>query len=332
MTFSAPRRRLLGVGAAAILCALAFVFYLAASYKAPGPAASDIQLVIPRGAGADEIARLLVERGVLAAEWPFMVGTRWDGTAQRFKAGEYLLAAAISPRAAGELLASGRTVQRRLTIAEGLTSAQIVALLRNAEGLEGTLDALPAEGSVLPETFFYAWGDNRARLLDRAQRMMRDTLADLWEKRASDLPLATPAEALVLASIVERETAHADERARVAAVFVNRLKRKMRLQADPTVAYGISPAGPLGRPLSRADLETRHAWNTYVIDGLPPTPIANPGRAAIAAVLNPPQTDELYFVSDGDGRHVFARTLPEHNRNVARLREIERARAASRQP
>ena len=332
MTLSTPRRLLACVGFAAFVGAFVFAGFLPAAYKGPGPTTSDVQLVIPRGAGADQIARLLVERGVLAGEWLFLAGTRWDGTVPRFKAGEYLFAAAVSPRGVGELLASGRTVQRRITFAEGLTSAQIAGLLRNADGLDGVLETVPPEGSLLPETYFYAWGDSRARVLERAQRAMRDTLGELWDKRAADLPFATQAEALVLASIVERETAHADERGRVAAVFVNRLRRKMRLQADPTVAYGISPAGPLGRPLSRADLETRHAWNTYVIDGLPPTPIANPGRAAIAAVLDPPRTDELYFVSDGDGRHVFARTLPEHNRNVARLREIERARATQRQP
>jgi UPF0755 protein len=317
--------------AAALGAAIAafFVFDLAQRYKSPGPSRVDVQLVVPRGAGAEDIAQMLVENGVLASPWAFLAGTNWDGTLPRFKAGEYLFAAAISPRAVGELLASGRTVQRRITFAEGLMSAQILEILRAAEGFDGALDAIPAEGSLLPETYFYSWGEPRMRTIERAQRAMRDTLGELWEKRAPNLPLATPAEAVVLASIVERETAHADERGRVAAVFVNRLRRKMRLQADPTVAYGLAPGVPLGRPLSRADLETRHAWNTYTNDGLPPTPIANPGRAALAAVLNPPADDALYFVADGEGRHAFARTLPEHNRNVARLREIERARAAA---
>ncbi|MCA3262202.1 MAG: endolytic transglycosylase MltG [Telmatospirillum sp.] len=325
------RRLVRGLALAALsfaFFAALFIWALAERYSRTGPSTADIQLVIPRGAGAEDIARLLVERGVLASPWAFLAGSRWDGTLPRFKAGEYLFAAGVSARAAGELLASGRTVQRRITFAEGLMSAQIVELLRAAEGFDGTLDTVPPEGSLLPETYFYSWGEPRGRTLERAQRAMRETVAELWEKRAPDLPLATPAEAVVLASIVERETAHADERGRVAAVFVNRLRRKMRLQADPTVAYGLSPGVPLGRPLSRADLDTRHAWNTYAIEGLPPTPIANPGRAALAAVLNPPADDALYFVADGEGRHVFARTLPEHNRNVARLREIERARAA----
>ena len=326
------RRLVRGLAIAALLCVFCvglFVGTLADRYTRSGPSRSDIQLVVPRGAGADDIASLLVERGVLTSPWAFLAGSHWDGTLPRFKAGEYLFAAGISARAVGDLLASGRSVQRRVTFAEGLMSAQIVELLRGAEGFEGALDTVPPEGSLLPETYFYSWGEARIRTLERAQRAMRETLAELWEKRAADLPLATPAEAVVLASIVERETAHADERGRVAAVFVNRLRRKMRLQADPTVAYGLQPGMPLGRPLSRADLETRHPWNTYVIDGLPPTPIANPGRAALAAVLSPPTDDALYFVADGEGRHVFARSLPEHNRNVARLREIERARAAN---
>jgi UPF0755 protein len=235
---------------------------------------------------------------------------------------------AVSPRGAAALIASGRTVVRRLTIAEGTTTAQAVSLLRAAEGLEGEIAASPGEGELLPETYFYSWGDSRERLLARQRRAMADALADLWAKRASDLPIKTPQEAVVLASIVEKETGVPEERPRIAAVFLNRLKRGMRLQADPTVIYGLTEGKvPLDRPLSRADLETRHVWNTYVVDGLPPTPIANPGRAALEAVLKPVDTEELYFVSDGTGRHVFARTLAEHNRNVQRLRQVERERS-----
>ena len=295
--------------------------------SAPDRRLPPIQLVIPLASSGEETAALLLANGVIASPLAFGLGTRIDGLSSRLKAGEYLFPAGISARGAGELLASGRTVQRRLTIAEGLTVVQVANLLRAAEGMDGDVDPLPPEGSLLPETYFYSWGDARTRTIERAQRAMRDALAELWPKRAADVPFATAQEAVVLASIVERETAHADERARVAGVFVNRLRQRMRLQADPTVAYGIDPAGPLGRPLSRADLETRHAWNTYTNEGLPPTPIANPGRATIEATLNPQKTDELYFVADGEGRHVFARTLAEHNRNVARLREIERARS-----
>jgi UPF0755 protein len=184
----------------AVVCGAVSVWALAERYVRPGPSSADIQLVVPRGAGADDIARLLVERGVLASPWAFLAGTRWDGTLPRFKAGEYLFAVGISARAAGDLLASGRTVQRRITFAEGLMSAQIVELLRSAEGFEGALDGVPPEGSLLPETYFYSWGEPRARTIERAQRAMRETLAELWERRAPDLPLTTPAEAVVLAS------------------------------------------------------------------------------------------------------------------------------------
>jgi UPF0755 protein len=224
-------------------------------------------------------------------------------------------------------------VVRRLTLPEGITVAQAVAVLRGAEGMEGDVAAEPAEGELLPDTYFYSWGDSRDRMLTRQRRAMTELLKGLWEKRAADLPLKTPHEALVLASIVEKETGVAEERPRIAAVFINRLRRGMRLQADPTTIYGITQGkAPLDRPLSRADLEAHNAWNTYVIDGLPPTPIAIPGRAALAAVLNPPATDDLYFVSDGSGRHVFASTLAEHNRNVARLRQVERDRAGAAKP
>jgi UPF0755 protein len=306
-------------------------FWFAANlYLGPGPSAETVRVLIPKGSGARDIAELLEAKRVVPNAWVFLGGARIDGQIARLKAGEYDIPPRASGREIAALIASGKAVVRRITFAEGLMSGQIAALLNAAEGLDGDTVAVPPEGSVLPDTYFYAWGDPRGRIVERATRAMRDTLAELWAKRAEGLPLRDPAEALVLASIVERETGHADERGRVAAVFVNRLRRGMRLQADPTVAYGVDRMAPLGRPLSRADLDTRHEWNTYVIAGLPPTPIANPGRASIEAVLNPPQTDELFFVADGEGRHAFARDLAEHNRNVAKLREIERNRAAPR--
>lgn len=257
----------------------------------------------------------------------FRFGTALDGQARHLKAGEFAFAAAISAREAAAVIVSGRTVVRRLTLVEGQTTAQAVALLRAAEGLMGDVSVNPGEGELLPDTYFYSWGDSRERMLARQRRAMVDTLAELWPKRAPGLPLQTPQQALILASIVEKETGIAEERSLVAAVFLNRLKRGMRLQADPTVIYGLTQGNaPLDRPLSRADLAASHPWNTYVVEGLPPTPIANPGRAALAAVLNPAPSDALYFVADGTGRHVFARTLAEHNANVARLRQVERLR------
>ena len=218
----------------------------------------------------------------------FRIGATAEGQAARLKAGEFAFTPAISARDAAAVIASGRTVVRRITLPEGITTAQALAVLRAAEGFEGEIASTPAEGELLPDTYHYSWGDVRERMLARQRRAMTDALAELWDKRAAGLPLRTPREALILASIVEKETGVPEERPRIAAVFLNRLKRGMRLQADPTVIYGLTEGrAPLDRALSRADLETRHPWNTYVIEGLPATPIANPGRAAIAAVLNP---------------------------------------------
>ena len=301
-------------------------WWLQRAWTAPGPLAEARAVVIARGAGPDAVGRRLAEAGVIADARVFALGALWAGLDQRLKAGEFRFSAGVSAREAAELIASGRTVVRRLTVPEGLTVRQVFATLRAAEGLEGDLPSPPPEGSLLPDTWFYGWGDSRAALVERQRRAMEQLVQSLWPARAPDLPLKIPAEAVILASIVERETALAAERPRIAAVFLNRLRRGMRLQADPTVAYGVTRGeSPLDRPLSRADLDAPTPWNTYLIDGLPPTPIANPGRAALEAVLNPAASDELYFVADGQGGHAFARTLAEHNRNVARLRALERA-------
>jgi UPF0755 protein len=327
------RRALRGVLLAAVVACLAaastagFVWW---RYSAAGSSAAPVTLVIPRGSGVADIARQLAAADVLADAYTLRFGARLDGTARRFKAGEYAFAAGISPAAIAALLASGRTVVRRLVVPEGLTTAQVLALARAADGLEGEIAIAPGEGELMPDTYYYSWGDSRAQIVERQRRAMAETLAALWPGRAPDLPYKGPPEAVVLASIVEKETARDEERPHVASVFVNRLKRGMKLQADPTVVYGLSGGqGPLDRPLTRADLDTAHRWNTYVIDGLPPTPIANPGRAALAAILHPAASEDLYFVADGKGGHVFARTLAEHNRNVARLRQVERNRGGT---
>ena len=292
-----------------------------------------VNVVIPRGARVEQIASLLAEHGVLDTPFYFRFGALLDGHGAQLKAGEFAFAAHISAQDAAAVIASGKMVVRRLTLAEGITVTQALAVLRNAEGLEGDVAAAPAEGELLPDTYFYSWGDSRDRMLARQRRAMTDLLRALWEKRAPDLPLKTPHDALVLASIVEKETGVPEERPKIAAVFINRLKRGMRLQADPTTIYGLTQGrAPLDRALTRADLDAHNAWNTYVIDGLPQTPIAIPGRAALAAVLNPPASDDLYFVADGAGRHVFAATLAEHNRNVAKLRQVERDRAGAARP
>lgn len=293
------------------------------AFTKPGPLGQPINVVIPRGTGLDGIAIRLVEAGVITDPRVLVLGAKATGRARGLKAGEFRFPAAVSPREALDILESGETVVRRLTVAEGLTSSAVIALLNSAEGLEGTA-ALPPEGSLLPETYHYAWGDTRSELLRRMTRSQDEAVARLWETRAADLPFETPEQAVILASIVEKETGVASERPLIAGVFINRLKRGMRLQSDPTVAYGIAGGTGLDRSLTRADLKAPTPYNTYTQNGLPPGPISNPGEASIAAVLNPADTNFLYFVADGTGGHVFARTLAEHNRNVRAWRQYRR--------
>lgn len=295
-----------------------------AAFRQPGPLVEPANVVIPRGAGLEAIARQLAGAGVIADTTLFALGARATGKARGLKAGEYRFPAAVSAHDALDILERGETVVRRLTLAEGLSSEQVVDLLREAEGLEGAIGSAPPEGSVLPETYHYSWGDDRPALLRRMRHSMDEAVARLWAGRAADLPFDTPAEAVTLASIVERETGVPAERGLVAGVFVNRLKRGMRLQSDPTVAYGIAGGEGLDRALTRADLRTETPYNTYVIAGLPPGPICNPGLASLQAVLRPVETDHLYFVADGSGGHAFARTLAEHNRNVRAWRKLQR--------
>jgi UPF0755 protein len=294
-------------------------------YQAPGPLAEATQVVIPRG-GTETIAAALHAAGAIEDPRVFALAT-WATRAEGpLRAAEFAIPAGASVAEVLAVLRHARPVQRRLTIPEGLTAQQITALLAGAEGMVGEVPAL-AEGAVLPETYAYQWGDDRAALIRRATAAMDRALAESWANRADDLPLNSAREALILASIVERETAVAAERPRVAAVFVNRLRRGMPLQSDPTVAYAVAEGGVLDRPISRADLNRDHPFNTYRVRGLPPAPIAAPGLAALQAVTQPAKTDELYFVADGTGGHAFGRTLEEHNRNVARWRAIERQRA-----
>ncbi|MDG4649794.1 endolytic transglycosylase MltG [Roseibacterium sp. SDUM158017] len=229
-----------------------------------------------------------------------------------------------------ELVESDQITVYRVSIPEGLTSWQIVQGLNQADFLQGEVADIPAEGMLAPDTYEVRRGDDRNDLLERMRLAQETILAEAWEDREDGLPLASPEEALILASIIEKETSVPDEREQVASVFVNRLNRGMRLQTDPTVIYGVTNGrGVLGRGIRQSELRDENPWNTYVIDGLPPTPIANPGRAAIEAALNPDETEYVFFVADGTGGHAFAQTLEEHNRNVARWREIEAERAAS---
>jgi len=292
-------------------------------YEGEGPLEEPRNVVIARGSSTGSVAAELAAAGVIEDARLFHVAAVVTGKNTRLRAGEYAFPAGISLRETLELLESGRTVVRRFTVPEGRTSSEVLALLQATEGLSGEIEATAAEGSLLPETYHYSWGDERGQLLERMQRSMQATLGELWEQRADDLPLQSPEEAVILASIVEKETGVAEERRVVASVFINRLKRGMRLQSDPTVVYAITKgAEPLGRALTRADWQYDDPYNTYQNDGLPPGPIANPGRAALEAVLDPAESDYLYFVADGTGGHAFARTLDEHNRNVANWRRI----------
>ena len=299
------------------------------AFDATGPAAAETTVVIERGIGVRDIAATLHDAGVIGEPLVFLAGVRLYAAGRPLKAGEYLFPARLSMREVMQQMIDGTTVMHRLTVAEGLTSAEIVALVAGCPELAGEAPkAPPADGTLLPETYFFSRGDTRAELIARMQKAMTEKLAELWQRRDASVALKDPADAVTLASIVEKETGVAAERPHVAAVFFNRLAQNMPLQSDPTVIYALtSGKGPLNRALTHADLQTASPYNTYVNAGLPPGPIANPGRASIEAVLHPLTSKDLYFVADGSGGHVFAETLEEHNRNVARWRQVQKQQA-----
>jgi len=297
------------------------------SYHRPSSNLETVELIIAPGTSLTAIGRMLEENGLVADARVFLLGARLDKRHKRLTAGEYAFPPQTFIPDILEKLAEHDVIQRSVTVPEGLTSHEVVALLKATPILEGALSGVPEEGSLLPETYRFTRGTERETMLARMEESMRALETALWETRAADLPISSWREAVILASIVEKETGVDGERGKVAGVFMNRLRKGMRLQSDPTVVYGITRGqAPLGRRLLRSDLRAKSDYNTYTIDGLPPGPITNPGRESILAVLNPTVTDALYFVADGTGGHAFAKTLSEHNRNVAKWRRLQRQR------
>jgi peptidoglycan lytic transglycosylase G len=319
---------LIVIGAIAVASAAWFSWqWLQSEVAESGPAETETVLTLPRGAGLIAIANQLEREGVIEDAQIFRLWVTIDGGDRDLQAGEYAIPARSSMLDIYDQLREGETLSYPVTVPEGRTSAMIVRILEDSDVLTGAIAETPPEGTLLPETYFVQRGTSRQDVLDRMRADQQALLDQLWAGRAEDLPFETIEEAIILASVVEKETGIASERPLVASVFVNRLRRGMRLESDPTIIYGITGGEPLGRGIRRSELDNaNNPYNTYFVDGLPPTPIANPGRDAIAAVLNPPESDYLFFVADGTGGHAFAATYREHQRNVANWRRIERER------
>lgn len=293
-------------------------------YRAPGPLTETTRVVVDSGNSLNEVTRRLDEVGAISHPSIFRVAARYTGADRDLKFADYEIPAGASMEEVLAIVTSGKGISYNVTIVEGWTSWQVVERLKEVPDLTGEIENVPPEGALAPNTYSYARGDTRASLIEKMTAAQAQILEDAWLTRDPETPLKSREEALILASIVEKETGLAEERPQVASVFVNRLNRGMQLQTDPTVIYGITLGqGSLGRGLRRSELNAETPYNTYVIPGLPPTPIANPGKAAIEAALNPAETEFIFFVADGTGGHAFAKTLDEHNRNVAEWRKIE---------
>ncbi|MEA2873815.1 MAG: hypothetical protein QOH67_3791 [Hyphomicrobiales bacterium] len=312
-----------------IILVIAIAGGLAYSYgknrlEAPGPLDRDKIVNIPRGLGLREIADLLARENVIEQPWVFIPAVVVLKAKDDLKYGEYKFTKQVSVRETIETIVEGKVVQHAFTIPEGLTSEQIVARLAEVDFLAGNIREVPKEGTLLPETYNFPRGTTREQAIQRMQQTHARVLKEVWERRTSDVPVKTPEALVTLASIVEKETGRPDERSRVAAVFSNRLRQRIKLQSDPTIIYGlVGGKGTLGRPIMRSEIEQPTPYNTYVIEGLPPGPIANPGRASLEATANPSRTKEIFFVADGSGGHAFAENLQQHQQNVAKLRQFE---------
>ncbi|PSH68004.1 endolytic transglycosylase MltG [Phyllobacterium brassicacearum] len=312
-----------------VIAAAAAVYFGKVAFNEPGPTDVATNYVVKSGTGITEIADGLERRGIISDARVFMYGVQAYGYQRDMKAGEYEIRAGASMRDIMDLLRSGKSVLHSLTIPEGLTVEQIFQRVQEDDVLTGDLPAImPSEGSLFANTMRFSRGTTREELVKKMQSDQKKLVEDIWERRDPNIPLKSIEEFITLASIVEKETGKADERPRVAAVFINRLNKKMRLQSDPTIIYGLfgGKGKPADRPILKSDLEKPTPYNTYTVNGLPPGPIANPGRDALEAVAHPSQTKELYFVADGTGGHVFAETLEEHNDNVKRWRDVEKNR------
>ena len=320
-------RKVLIILAVLVVIAAGAVEWAIAAWNQPGPPApagnQTVVLIEPR-TSVHEISQKLEDARLLKNALVFEFDLRLHRMNDRLKAGEYAVPSRASMADIAALLASGKSIQHKLTAAEGLTSDMIAKLVADDADLTGEAGASPAEGTLLPETYLFTHGTTRAELLERMKDAATKFLAAQWGGRAAGLPFQTPTEAVVLASIVEKETSLPEERRHIAAVFINRLKNGMKLQSDPTIIYGITKGYPLGRDIRASEITAPTPYNTYVIDGLPPGPICNPGKDSLAAVLNPEQSDDLYFVATGQGGHAFAATMAEHNKNVVAYRVYQR--------
>lgn len=304
----------------------------------PGAFVEETNFTVESGDHVGAVAQRLEAQGLISDARAMRLHARLSDQQAAIKVGEYAIPARASMASILDLLVSGDVIQYRITIPEGRTTAQILRIIEDHPELTGELpDREIPEGTLLPDTYIFASDATRASIVERMEKAQDDLIEELWPERAEGIPVSTPEEAIILASVVEKETGNAEERPLVAGLFTTRLKRGMRLESDPTVIYGVSRGEPLYRTLNgkqvrrtlyRSELDRVTDWNTYQMDGLPKTPICNPGRDAIAAVLNPPETEYVFFVADGKGGHLFAETLAEHNRNVAAYREYERQEIA----
>lgn len=314
----------------AVIAAGAAVYFGRQEFFGQGPSANADTFFVKPNSGVQDIADQLERRGLISDARIFRLGVRAYGNDQALKAGEYEIKPHASMREIMDLLKSGKSVMYSLTIPEGLTVQQALQRVATEEALTGDMPAnLPPEGSLATDTLRFTRGATRQQMVDKLLADQKELVEEIWKRRSTDLPLANIDEFVTLASIVEKETGRSDERSRVAAVFLNRLGKGMRLQSDPTIIYGLfgGKGKPGDRPIFQSDIAKQTPYNTYQINGLPPTPIANPGRASLEAVANPSKTKDLYFVADGNGGHVFAATLDEHNQNVARYRALMKKQA-----